>query len=406
MTVYRVQSNLDDYWFALRRTGTNERAIDDIEICFTADHADTHDDIVAHAKYAHHGQQLYTTGNVATGLYVTESVLKKFSQDSTATTWIQKVKVATTQPELKQREDNPINRSVRAIERITEFEDVPSLGDSLGRPATNSAGDYITGFSISMPVTSYKFGGNFASIPAWVNLNGAINRDQISIPLLHRSPSGTVTNSGTVVLPRGTVRLIVDPLTLEPIEESSQIFFPIRWRLVHRPIGHSIPIINQGFSELVYLKDNGNVATTAEIVAENYERVVKRICLDDEGEPIRERSFLDGFGRKLPVAVPSSVSAGTVNVIAHTFPPFTRLQSNTLTLTDDWVGRSIEIPIPGSEYRYSTTITAVSSGVADVSTPWPDAVTTGVDVFYSGISATWLNKYPIANFSTIPMPTS
>ena len=396
MAVHRREAyNIDAAWFELKQTGQQTAEIPLVCVTYTADKNDTHADIKSSTGFVLYGDELQQNGQ-GTGLYCAEWTLVKICDDSTTSTWEQRIKVSTSQPEKIGADPNPLNRGVEALERSNERRKVPTLVDYFNQPVRNRAGDFMSGFEAEVPTAIYRFVANFSTIPSWVfDLYGCVNSVRKTLPLYYRNTQGGLTLVQNVILYPGTAKLVVTRCPLKPIVENNVQFFPIEWQYEVSNMGWAESLLNQGFAELVYLNAQGNEVDLAEIKAGNYAKIEKRRILDDDGEPVKDEVFLDWFGRKLPTNSATLQASATVSTI----------EGNTQingTLSDDWIGRYVVVQKPSSPLRWATTIKTYNAGVATTTTPAPWTVS-GASMYYSGINAMAFAPVPYADLSSVPV---
>ncbi len=394
MTVYRTDfSYINEAWYEYVQSGISDAEIPEMCVYYTADHADKHADIQAHPDFIRYGQQMYVDGS-PTGLYAGKSKLRKFAQDANVATWEHRFKVATTQPEKIGRDPNPLARGVEFIERVSGFRKITSLIDWNNNPVVNRAGDRISGFEVELPAPVYRYGSNFATIPSWaLNLDGTVNNSHKVLPIRYRAHDGTLTTIQNITIPAGRGKLRITQLPLRPTEENNVQFFPINWEWQVSPVGWSEPILNEGFQELVYLDENGDVATNAQVVAGTYTKKVKRIILNDDNEPVREKQLLDWYSRKLKISTLSNESQGTITVGRNS----TQMNGVTATFTEEWVGMYVKMLPAGADptTAFFTTITA-ADGPGNVATFTDHAP-------YDWTNAVNFAAVPYADLSVIPV---
>lgn len=253
------------------------------------------------------------------GLYCVSWTLRKLGQDANSAWWEQVCKVSTIQPKRLAENPDPVARGVRRLPRTRRFIEHPTLMDAMGNGVVNSAGDAIAGFSVDIPVWTYNFEINLSQYESWLDLDGYVNDNEIELPLTYRDASGNVTTTQTVTIPTGTGRLLIDEVPVEISVANGVPHLYIKFALEVNPRGWTVPVINQGTSELTYQDSLGNTITDTAIIQASGPGVIigsSRI-MDKNGEPVAEAEFLDEFGRHNPVARPDGRSVGTVSVDAQ-----------------------------------------------------------------------------------------
>ncbi|GAB5444934.1 MAG: hypothetical protein Fues2KO_52830 [Fuerstiella sp.] len=406
MAVLRVDTtHIDDAWFKFKHGTITQREIPELQITYYAGVNDDHDDIIGDANYVKYGDELYVGDPaVATGLYAGDRTLEKIGTDSNVSVWRQTIKVASIQPEKIGQDPLPLNRKVEFIGRRTSTEKINSLIDWNNRPVMNRAGDRLSGFEVEIPTATYRFRANFSSIPDWSkDYHGAVNTEDIELPVVEYATDGTRTVLETFTLRAGTAKLLVDDLPLTPKYENGQRYFPIDWQFNESPVGWSRPELNAGLSELVYTDAAGNTVDTATIIAGTYAEVKKRHIRDDRGEMVREPTLLDWWGRKLQIPSLSGVSHGTVDTRWNEDGYQVRI--DTAPITEEWIGLYVKILPTGWDKRFAffTTITNVLAGIAYTSDPAPFKWT-GAEIYSPGISAINYVSVPYADLSVVPVP--
>jgi hypothetical protein len=479
MAVLRKTSNVDGDWFEIEQDDS-QTTIPDICVLYTAELTDSYSDIIGDALFVRRGAELggaipvgvgtwapatvYATDDIVIhptiparylkrttggtsgatfdeteagewsnyavgsfGLYVQSWKLKRFSVDGNVSVWEQRCKMGTYTPERVGEDVDPIARGVRRLPRRREFVDVATLVDAMGQPITNAAGDYQSGFTVPTPVWVYNFAINLDQWESWLDLDGYVNDNEITIPLQGRDSDGNIIPWGEVTVPTGTGLLLIDEVPMEPVQENGVNILSITYSLKVNPRGWTEPILNMGRQELVYTDNAGDEITNiATIIAGGAGvNVSKRTILNDDNEPVKQDVFLDFLGRRETVAPPTGgkVADVTVNTVRTAtlgkYGNYPRIRWCDVTgtggfvFTDDHIGKAIVLRRSSDGTTSTTSVLRVDTGVAQVFTTLYGEngfVGTGTPVTWSGAAELYIPgmtaldryRYPIGDLSGVP----
>lgn len=369
--------------------GTLEDTILTVNVAHTAALTDTVATLLSDTAVLRHGQEVTFAG--FSGWYVTKTNLKYLSSDSQSRTFTQELEISRIRPTLKSEEPNPLMRSVRRVRATIRFDDQPALIDAVGRPVVNAVGEWVSGFSVRVPITEIHYEWNSETLPAWLlTANGCINANAFTI--------------GTLPIPKYCARLIVDeyPLPDNIKEENGVQFYPLFWRLEIDPRTHLEHKLNQGFHEFVYTDISGNKVSPTATRGDSpgqLKYIRKRAILDDVGEPVKTQVMLDSYGRAIRDVALTNTPLGFCTTVAGT----STITLNSGTFADTDRGLFVGLRKTGYEAGFLSTIESVSGSTATVSSAVPfDA--TNATIYKPGISTlSWLPS-PIADFAALGIP--
>lgn len=386
MAIYRTISDLD----YAKIEGLADDTVLDVVVEHSAAASDTLTVIYGDAAVIRYGQEFVLGGLV--GWYCSKVDLQYLGRDAHTSSWIQNLQISRRKPTLTtQDEPNPLLRAVRRVRATIEFSDQPSIIDYQGRPVVNRAGDWMSGFSLRVPVSSFHYEWNAAALPDWlITANGSINAASFSL--------------GGLTIPPFCGMIVVDefPLPDNIKTENGTSYYPLFWRIVIDPRGHLEHMLNQGLMEFVYVDSDGNkvlpTATPGTGPGQLAKRV-KRAILDDLREPVRDKQFLDVWGRAVKDIAPTNTPVGNCS---------TTLGSEIITLgsgsfSADDVGLFVALKAPGRGAGYYSTIESVSGATATLVGAVPFTHATAV-LYKPGVTSLSFLPAPIVDWSAAGIP--
>lgn len=90
--------------------------------------------------------------------------------------------------EQQEQEKNPLDRPA-TVTIDSQLVEQATLFDAEGRPITNTAGEFIPGLSLKVPLLEYKVVKNIGSDPPWIETHvGSINKDPVILRGRTRPP--------------------------------------------------------------------------------------------------------------------------------------------------------------------------------------------------------------------------
>lgn len=381
MAITRTESDID----YAKIKGLADDTVLDVVVEHWAAVTDTLTTIYGDSAVIRYGQEITTLG--ISGWYCSDVDLQYLGSNNNSSSWIQNLQISRKKPTLTtQDQPDPLLRSVRRVRATIEFSDQPSIIDYQGRPVVNRAGDWMSGFSLRVPVTSWHYEWNAAALPHWLlTANGSIN-----------SASFTV---GGLTIPPYCAMLVCDeyPLPDNIKTENGTSHYPLFWRIVIDPRGHLEHKLNQGLLERCYVDINGNTvsptATPGSGAGQLY-RTVKKAILDGNGEPITTPGFLDWYGRAIKDIAPTNTPVGNCA---------TTLGSATITLASgsfaaDDLGKFVAIKAPGRGAGFYSTIESIAGAAATLvgAVPFTAAAAT---LYKPGVSTLSFLPAPIVDWA-------
>ncbi len=385
MSIYRTETDLD----IADVEGTETDTILSVNVCHYAALSDTVETLLSDSSLLRHGQELTFAG--FSGWYVTKTNLRYFATDAISKQFTQEVEISRLRPTLKSTESNPLLRAVRRVRATVSFESQPAVIDAAGNAVINAVGEWMSGFSVQVPITELHYEWNSSTLPQWlISANGCLNAQPITI--------------GTITVGKFCAQLIVDeyPLPDNVKSEGGVNYYPLFWRLRIDPRTHLDTRLHQGFHEWAYVDVNGDrvspTAAPGSAAGQLYKRKKKAI-LDDIGEPLKQQGMLDYWGRSIRNVALTNTPVGSVETTSGS-SAIVRASG-----TFDESDRGLMVGIYHSSYPagFLSTIESVSGSSATVASAVPFTAAAAT-LYKPGISTKSFLKSPIADFAALGVP--